>query len=134
MATIWFGFQATGRVYKIGNRHIEVPKMIFDKFIAWNQPPYKSDQAYDKRFVHALLFALVEDEVIRKNEVPVDVIDFIRGMKLFDFNFAFLNCFSSVFIFSIIFPELLNKRCDYDPQRIGFLDRYIDELCRKSQN
>lgn len=56
-----------------------MPKVMFEKFIAWNRLPYKFDVTYDRRFVHVLLYALVEEEKLSKNDVATDVIDFIKG-------------------------------------------------------
>lgn len=91
--------QKTGRAYKIGDRHMGIPHMVFSKFINWNKPPYDTDTNIDKRFVFALLLALTEGEKLMKNDIPCEVMDFVQGIKsvlsflrvFFSLNLIFLS-------------------------------------------
>lgn len=53
--------------------------MVFARFSAWNKPPFKHDAAFDKRFVFALILALTEEEKLAKNEIPQEVMEFVKG-------------------------------------------------------
>lgn len=57
---------------------MEIPHIVFDKFNNWNKPPLNADISCDKRFVFALLLALTEEEKLRDDDIPADVMDFVK--------------------------------------------------------
>lgn len=59
---------------------MEIPHIVFTKFRDWNKPPMDKDARYDKRFVFALLLALTEEQQLRDNAIPDEVLNFIKGI------------------------------------------------------
>lgn len=75
--------QASGRVYKIGRRLIEIPKKAVEKFIEWNEGPMRVDVEYDRKICRSLLLSLVAQDDLRSFNVDDDVMQFIKGSILF---------------------------------------------------
>lgn len=75
--------QDAGRVYKVGNSLIEVPRKVFEKIGEWNQIPKRNDVTFDKRVCHSLLYSLVSNENLRSRIISDDVMEFIKGIYFF---------------------------------------------------
>ncbi|XP_031636830.1 uncharacterized protein LOC116349491 [Contarinia nasturtii] len=93
----------TGRVYKIGKRLMEIPHVVFSRFITWNKPPFDTDLSCDKRFVFALILALTEEEKLVNDDIPEEVMQFVK--------------------------DLLTIRCRNEMDRIVVIHEYAKEVC-----
>lgn len=73
-----FSIQKSGdRLYKIDGRMYTIPKKVIDTFLIWNGGADYQTPDYDKRFVHALLVSLVDEELLAKSNVKKEIKDFI---------------------------------------------------------
>lgn len=60
---------------------MEIPHVVFEKFIKWTKPPMNSNTLLDKRFVSVLLLALTDDSELLEDNIPTDVMNFVEGMS-----------------------------------------------------
>ncbi|XP_031639781.1 uncharacterized protein LOC116351780 [Contarinia nasturtii] len=103
-----FNVKKTARVYKIDGKLREIPNAIVNKFFDWSHAPFKSDTAYDRRLVIALLYALVDGDDLAKFLVSDEVTDFIQ--------------------------HLMKIRCEGDVDRLNAIQAYKDEVCRSKRD
>lgn len=54
-----------------------IPKKVIDTFSIWNEAKDYQTPDYDKRFVHALLVSLVDEELLAKSNLKKEVMDFV---------------------------------------------------------
>lgn len=54
-----------------------IPKKVIDTFLIWNEGEDYQTPDYDKRFVHALLVSLVDEELVSKFQLKKEIIDFV---------------------------------------------------------
>lgn len=59
---------------------MEIPYEVFSQFGKWNKPPLSVDLSCDKRFVSVLIFALTDDDDLKKNNIPEEVKQFVQGI------------------------------------------------------
>lgn len=54
-----------------------ISKKVIDTFLKWNEGAEYQTPDYDKRFVHALLISLVDEELLAKFNLEEEIKDFI---------------------------------------------------------
>lgn len=68
-----------GRVFKIGDRLIEIHGDVLDKLLLWNAVERRQDQNLDFAFGLSILLSLVPAERIEAEEMSSDIVDFVFG-------------------------------------------------------
>lgn len=68
-----------GRVFKIGDRLIEIHGDVLDKLLLWNAVERRQDQNLDFAFGLSILLSLVPAERIEAEEMSSDIVDFVIG-------------------------------------------------------
>lgn len=87
---------------------MEVPFYVLKPLSEWD----KNKASYDQRFVAALLLSLTANANILENDIPAEVMDFVRGnlIILMISHFAHLSFHCPEYIFiSTYFPIILNR-------------------------
>lgn len=74
-----FEFQDTGRIFKIGERLMEMPYEVVSKLNQWN----RTESLHDNNFVACALLCFTEPEKLIAYDVPKAVTDFVYGMSKF---------------------------------------------------
>lgn len=72
------------RLYRMGDKNLEVPANIVATFKEWNTRNDKKDADHDKRFVHVLLLLLcIEIEKVTVDTIEPEALDFINSNYYF---------------------------------------------------
>lgn len=58
---------------------VEIKKVILDKLIEWNQPPYNASERIDKKIVATLLVTCVGGEKLAQHEIDPDAMYLIQS-------------------------------------------------------
>lgn len=74
--------QKNGRIYKIGNRLIEIHDDVINNLLQWNMAAQRDDVDIDYAFGLSLLLSLIPMERITAGEIDDNALAFIMGMLL----------------------------------------------------
>lgn len=75
--------EVDGRVYRVGNMLIKVPKKVIEKFFEWRKEPFNTNERIDKKFVGVLYKVCMEAKnanALDGNQYKVDVKEFIKAL------------------------------------------------------
>lgn len=71
--------QKNGRIYKIGNRLIEIHDDVINNLLQWNMDAQRDDVDLDYAFGLSLLLSLIPMERIAAGDIDDNALDFIKG-------------------------------------------------------
>ncbi|XP_055308261.1 uncharacterized protein LOC129572344 [Sitodiplosis mosellana] len=69
-----------GRVFKIGNRLIQIERNVVDKLWQWNTPPSNANLDLDFRFALAVFLSVVSPSDILENNIDSNSMDFVLDL------------------------------------------------------
>lgn len=71
--------QKNGRIYKIGNRLIEIHDDVINNLLQWNMAAQRDNVDLDYAFGLSLLLSLIPMERIAAGDIDDNALDFIKG-------------------------------------------------------
>lgn len=61
-----------------------IPKNVIDKFKIWNENDEYQSEEYDKRFIHALLLVMADEQSLATSNVNKEVLEFISSKLMWE--------------------------------------------------
>lgn len=123
--------QKNGRVYKLGNRLIEIHNDVVNNLLQWNEDPQRNDQDIDYAFGLSLLLSLISIEDISVGRIDNNALTFVQGMHFIVYKCCRLLLFSKILKDNDFFLELLRIRAMSNEKRVEnatvLIRKYCDE-------
>lgn len=84
MFILFHSFQETGRIYKIGDRNIEINQKVLSELTECNEGESKEDAGLDNEFTEAVLSSIVAQHDMETGKIDPAAVNFAIGKKEID--------------------------------------------------